>query len=48
MYMGAGTPTGKGTLENALQGMYLKKLTPEQVIADTQKVLDNPTTGAKK
>jgi len=40
MYMGAGSPTGKATLENALQGMYLKKLTPAQVIEETQKVVD--------
>jgi len=48
MYMGIGTPTGKGTLENSLQGMYLKKLSVDQVIEETQKVIDNPNTGAAK
>lgn len=32
-----GKPTTKQTLENALQGMYLGKLTPEQVVEDVQK-----------
>ncbi|MED1915857.1 extracellular solute-binding protein [Bacillus thuringiensis] len=32
-----GKPTTKQTLENALQGMYLGKLTPEQVVEEVQK-----------
>lgn len=32
-----GNPTTKATLENALQGMYLGQLTPEQVAEDVQK-----------
>jgi len=40
MYMASGNPTSKVTLETSLQGMYLKKLTPAQVIEETQKSLD--------
>jgi len=32
-----GTPTTKQVLENSLQGMYLNKLTPEQVASEVQK-----------
>jgi raffinose/stachyose/melibiose transport system substrate-binding protein len=35
-----GDPTTKTTLENSLQGMFLNKLTPEQVAADVQKSAD--------
>ncbi|MCS7463821.1 extracellular solute-binding protein [Paenibacillus doosanensis] len=35
-----GTPTTKTTFEDSLQGMYIGKLTPEQVAADTQASAD--------
>ncbi|AJY77725.1 sugar ABC transporter substrate-binding protein [Paenibacillus beijingensis] len=35
-----GDPTTKTTLENSLQGMFLGKLTPEQVVAEEQKSAD--------
>ncbi|MCL4425430.1 MAG: extracellular solute-binding protein [Firmicutes bacterium] len=34
-----GQPTGKATLENSLQGMFLKKLTAAQVAQEVQKVV---------
>ncbi|TVY10184.1 ABC transporter substrate-binding protein [Paenibacillus cremeus] len=40
VYFGSGNPTTKATLENSLQGMYLNKLTPEQVTDDVQKSAD--------
>ncbi|MDQ0874677.1 hypothetical protein QFZ77_003336 [Paenibacillus sp. V4I3] len=40
VYFNAGNPTTKSTLENAIQGMYLNKLTPEQVTEEVQKSAD--------
>ncbi|MFC5449448.1 ABC transporter substrate-binding protein [Paenibacillus aestuarii] len=40
VYFSAGNPTTKVTLENSLQGMYLNKLTPEQVAEEVQKSAD--------
>ncbi|KKX55463.1 MULTISPECIES: ABC transporter substrate-binding protein [Brevibacillus] len=37
VHFAEGNPTTKQTLENALQGMYLNKLTPEQVSQEVQK-----------
>ncbi|MBY0055042.1 extracellular solute-binding protein [Brevibacillus agri] len=37
VHFAEGQPTTKQTLENALQGMYLGKLTPEQVAGEVQK-----------
>lgn len=37
VHFAEGNPTTKQVLENALQGMYLGKLTPEQVAAEVQK-----------
>lgn len=37
VYFAHGTPTTKQVLENSLQGMYLNKLTPEQVAEEMQK-----------
>lgn len=37
VHFSEGNPTTKKTLENALQGMYLNKLTPEQVVDEVQK-----------
>ncbi|QQE73569.1 extracellular solute-binding protein [Brevibacillus composti] len=37
VHFAEGNPTTKQTLENALQGMYLNKLTPEQVVDEVQK-----------
>ncbi|MBP1993149.1 ABC transporter substrate-binding protein [Paenibacillus eucommiae] len=39
-YLNSGNPTTKATLEGLLQGMYLNKLTPEQVVKDAQKNVD--------
>jgi raffinose/stachyose/melibiose transport system substrate-binding protein len=35
-YLNSGNPTTKATLETSLQGMYLKKLTPQQVVEEVQ------------
>lgn len=40
VYFNAGNPTTKATLENSIQGMYLNKLTPEQVTEEVQKSAD--------
>jgi raffinose/stachyose/melibiose transport system substrate-binding protein len=40
VYFNAGNPTTKATLENSIQGMYLNKLTPEQVTEEVQKMTD--------
>ncbi|MCZ8515415.1 extracellular solute-binding protein [Paenibacillus filicis] len=40
VYFSAGNPTTKVTLENSIQGMYLNKLTPEQVADEVQKSAD--------
>lgn len=40
VYFNAGNPTTKSTLENSIQGMYLNKLTPEQVTEEVQKSAD--------
>jgi raffinose/stachyose/melibiose transport system substrate-binding protein len=40
VYFNSGNPTTKVTLENSLQGMYLNKLTPEQVAEEVQKSAD--------
>lgn len=40
VYFNAGNPTTKSTLENALQGMFLNKLTPEQAAEEVQKSAD--------
>lgn len=37
VHFAEGNPTTKQVLENALQGMYLNKLTPEQVVEEVQK-----------
>lgn len=37
VHFAEGKPTTKQTLENALQGMYLGKMTPEQVVEEVQK-----------
>ncbi|KQL48314.1 sugar ABC transporter substrate-binding protein [Brevibacillus choshinensis] len=37
VHFSEGNPTTKKTLENSLQGMYLNKLTPEQVADEVQK-----------
>lgn len=37
VHFAEGQPTTKQTLENALQGMYLDKMTPEQVVDEVQK-----------
>ena len=37
IHFAQGNPTTKQTLENALQGMYLGELTPEQVVEEVQK-----------
>jgi len=36
VHFAEGNPTTKQTLENALQGMYLDKMTPEQVVQEVQ------------
>ncbi|MBA2942577.1 extracellular solute-binding protein [Paenibacillus sp. CGMCC 1.16610] len=41
VYFNAGNPTTKATLENSIQGMYLNKLTPEQVTEEVQKSADS-------
>jgi raffinose/stachyose/melibiose transport system substrate-binding protein len=41
VYFSSGNPTTKTVLENSLQGMYLNKLTPEQVAAEVQKSADS-------
>lgn len=38
--LNSGNPTTKSALETALQGMYLKKLTPKQVVEEVQKSAD--------
>ncbi|WP_274653214.1 ABC transporter substrate-binding protein [Paenibacillus humicola] len=38
--LGYGDPTSKVTLENSLQGMFLGKLTPDQVAKEVQKSVD--------
>ncbi|MEC1373198.1 ABC transporter substrate-binding protein [Heyndrickxia oleronia] len=40
VHLGDGSPTTKTTFENALQGMYIDKLTADDVIEETQKSLD--------
>ncbi|MFD0715319.1 ABC transporter substrate-binding protein [Paenibacillus sp. GCM10027626] len=40
VYLGGGNPTTKATLETSLQGMYLDKMTPEQVADEVQKSAD--------
>ncbi|MBU5211299.1 ABC transporter substrate-binding protein [Heyndrickxia oleronia] len=40
VHLGDGSPTTKTTFENALQGMYIGKLTADDVIEETQKSLD--------
>jgi len=37
VHFAEGKPTTKQTLENALQGMYLGKMSPEQVVDEVQK-----------
>lgn len=37
VHLNEGNPTTKMTLENALQGMYLEQMTPEQVVSEVQK-----------
>ncbi|OXM83236.1 ABC transporter substrate-binding protein [Paenibacillus rigui] len=39
-YLNSGNPTSKATLEGLLQGMYLKKATPKQVVEELQKSVD--------
>jgi raffinose/stachyose/melibiose transport system substrate-binding protein len=41
IHLAKGNPTTKVTLENALQGMYLNKLTPKQVTEEVQKSADS-------
>jgi len=41
VHFGGGNPTTKSTLETSLQGMYLNKLTPEQVAEEMQKSADS-------
>ncbi|MFD0870231.1 MULTISPECIES: ABC transporter substrate-binding protein [Paenibacillus] len=41
VHFGAGNPTSKSTLETSLQGMYLEKMTPEQVADEVQKSVDS-------
>ncbi|CAN7591554.1 ABC transporter substrate-binding protein [Paenibacillus sp. LjRoot56] len=41
VYFAFGNPTSKATLENALQGMYLNKLSPQQVTEEVQKSVDS-------
>ncbi len=40
VYLGGGSPTTKTTFENALQGMYIKELTVDGVIDESQKSMD--------
>jgi len=40
-YLNSGNPTTKSALENALQGMFLNALSPEQVGAEVQKSLES-------
>lgn len=47
VYFGGGNPTSKATLENSLQGMYLDKMTPEQVVDEVQKSVDSWFTPLK-
>jgi raffinose/stachyose/melibiose transport system substrate-binding protein len=49
-YLNSGNPTSKSTLESLLQGMYLKKATPKQVVEELQKSADTwfkPTSASK-
>lgn len=39
-YLNSGNPTGKVTFEGLLQGMFLKKTTPKQVVEELQKNVD--------
>ncbi|WP_248925766.1 ABC transporter substrate-binding protein [Paenibacillus hamazuiensis] len=41
VHFAAGNPTTKATLETSMQGMYLNKLTPEQVADEVQKSADS-------
>ncbi|WP_432357255.1 ABC transporter substrate-binding protein [Sporosarcina sp. UB5] len=40
VHLGGGSPTTKTTFENALQGMYIKELTVDGVIEESQKSMD--------
>lgn len=40
VYLGGGSPTTKTTFENALQGLYIKELTVDGVIEESQKSMD--------
>ncbi|USG64471.1 extracellular solute-binding protein [Brevibacillus ruminantium] len=48
VYFAEGKPTTKQTLENDLQGMYLEKMTPEQVVEDVQNSAASWFPGFKK